>query len=144
MLVREVLKTGAITCTADLSLEEVAELMKANDVGCVVVVDEDQSPIGLVTDRDIVLRAVASGMDMDAPVESVMTESVETLSEDRDVMEVAEKMSDEEVRRLPVVDASGKVVGVISLGDVLRVVTERFSRLVQGIAPQDPKIAAAA
>jgi len=100
------------------SLQSAALLMRENDFG-LLPVGEDDRLIGMLTDRDIAIRAVAEGLSpTDTEVQEVMTTEVEYIFEDYPVEEAARYMSELQVRRLPVVDRDHRLVGIVSLGDV--------------------------
>lgn len=100
------------------SLQSAALLMRENDFG-LLPVGEDDRLIGMLTDRDITIRAVAEGLSpTETEVQEVMTTEVEYIFEDYPVEEAARYMSELQVRRLPVVDRDHRLVGIVSLGDV--------------------------
>ncbi len=100
------------------TIADAAKIMKKSDTGVVPVVD-GKKVVGLVTDRDIVVRGVAGGKDVSTmSVSEVMTRDVRTVTEDSTVDEVLELMSGAQVRRVPVVNQSQELVGIISLGDI--------------------------
>ncbi len=98
------------------SIEEAAQEMRDGDFG-LVPVTEDGQLLGVITDRDIAVRAVAEGRDPSTPVREVMSEGVVCASEDDSVEDAARIMSDHQIRRLPIVDADEQLVGIVSLGD---------------------------
>ena len=103
------------------AITRAAELMKRHDVGSVPVVDshEDRKLIGIVTDRDIVVKVLAGGGDVEgAVVRDAMTANPAFCREDEDVQRAVGLMSDRQVRRMPVVDADGRLVGIIAQADV--------------------------
>ena len=105
-------------CTADTPLNEVAKLMVECDCGEIPVV-EGSKLIGVVTDRDIVCRVVAKGKNpSDLTAKDAMTQPVISVTEDCSLEEVLAKMEEHQVRRLPVVDGSGCVCGIVSQADV--------------------------
>src|SRR3954471_105637 len=117
MKVRDIMTPNPRTAEPDTTLEEIATIMKDEDVGVVPVV-ENGRVIGLVTDRDIVVRCIAGGKDAtECVAEDVMSEDVRTVESDADVDDAADIMGDEQIRRLPVV-RNGKLVGMLSLGDI--------------------------
>src|SRR3954471_9897724 len=117
MKVREIMTPNPRTAEPDTTLEEIATIMKDEDVGVVPVV-ENGRVIGLVTARDIVVRCIAGGKDAtECVAEDVMSEDVRTVESDADVDDAADIMGDEQIRRLPVV-RNGKLVGMLSLGDI--------------------------
>ena len=117
MQVREVMTAQVTTATPRTSIKDVARTMAEVESGAVPVVD-DGKVVGLVTDRDIVLRVVAEGKGLDTPVAEVMTEGVETCREDDNVADATGKMSAKQIRRLVVLNEGGKLAGILSLGDV--------------------------
>jgi CBS-domain-containing membrane protein len=109
--------TEVATAQPDSTLEEVASMMKAEDTGAIPVLDEDEL-VGIITDRDIVLRCIAEGKDAtETNVEDILSEDVATIEPDAEVEEAARLMSQRQIRRLAVVE-DGILVGVISLGDI--------------------------
>ena len=109
--------------TPETSVREAARLMKEEDVGVLPVVERDGSDrlIGIVTDRDIAIRHVAEGHDSSScPVREAMTSSVRTAREDDDVESVMDLMGKEQVRRIPVVDERGSLVGIVAQADIVR------------------------
>jgi CBS domain-containing protein len=102
----------------DATLQEAAQKMAMRDVGFLPVVENDL-PVGVVTDRDLVTRSVARGDDpRQTPVRRAMTSEVETLKEDESVEEAAQRMRDKQIRRLLVEDINRRIVGVVTLGDL--------------------------
>ncbi len=103
----------------DQTIREAATLMADIDAG-ILPVGENDRLIGMISDRDICIRAVAEGLSPDTPVRDVMSEEVLYCFEDQDVDEVADNMSEVKVRRLPVLSRQKRLVGIISLGDLAR------------------------
>lgn len=98
-------------------LRQVARTMAERDIGSMPVCDGRKIQ-GMITDRDIVIRAVAKGLDASASAALVMTTNIEYCFEDDDLSEVCSRMSDRQVRRLPVVDRDKNLVGIVALGDL--------------------------
>ena len=116
--VREVMSAAPETVTPDASLADAAKVMDRADIGDVLIVDGTDQLCGIVTDRDIAIRAVAEGRDPNTTtVEKIMTPTVETISSSAMVREAIETMRRHDIRRLPVVDG-GSPIGVVSLGDL--------------------------
>lgn len=117
--VRELMSTDCKTVTLKDNVHEIAVLMAENDTGFVPVVEtEDQNKvIGVVTDRDLVIRGYAKKRPGSCPVQDVMSDQLITISPEQDAEEAADLMAKHQIRRLPVVD-NGKLVGIISLGDL--------------------------
>jgi len=105
------------TAASSASLREVAEMMREGDMGAVPVVDEGKL-VGIVTDRDIVVRAIAEGKTPDTQIADAMTTELFTVKADDFAFEAIRLMGDKQVRRVPVVDASGNLAGIIAIADV--------------------------
>ena len=99
------------------SIRDVAKIMDEIDAGALPVGENDRL-VGMITDRDIAIRAVAQGKGPDTPVREVMSKEVKYCYEDEDLEHVARNMGDIQVRRLPVVSRDKRLVGIVSLGDV--------------------------
>ena len=119
MKISELMTTEVQTVGADQTIREAAGFMLRAEAGSIPVTDGDRV-IGIITDRDIAVRGVAEGRDHATLVRDVMSDGVVCARDDDDVEEVAERMSREQVRRLPVLDAEERLVGIISLGDLAR------------------------
>ncbi|HET6284545.1 MAG TPA: CBS domain-containing protein [Polyangia bacterium] len=115
----EIMTRDVETVTPDSSLQEVAALMKSANCGIVPVVDANQTLVGLVTDRDIVVRACAAGLSpAQTRAKDVMTADIEAVTEDEDIKDVVDLMGQKQIRRIPVVDRNDRLVGIISMADV--------------------------
>jgi CBS domain-containing protein len=101
----------------DQTIREAASLMAQLDVGALPV-EEDDRLVGMITDRDIAVRAVGQGRGPDTPIRDVMSRDVKYCFEDQSVDEVTRNMADIRVRRLPVVNRDKRLVGILSLGDL--------------------------
>jgi CBS domain-containing protein len=115
--IRDVMTEDLVTLPADASVVDASREMQQRDIGDVLVVDGDRL-IGMLTDRDIVLRAIAEGYDPnDTPIGDVATMDIATLSPDADLGEAVAIMREAAVRRVPVVDGE-RPVGIVSIGDL--------------------------
>jgi len=94
--------------------------MRDRDCGCVPIVDDTGSVIGIVTDRDLAIRAIASGKDSTTKLNDLMTPVASCCGPDDDLRDVEQKMAELQVRRIPIVDANGRCVGIISQADIAR------------------------
>src|SRR5215472_2566564 len=113
MKVSEVMTTEVETVQLNSTLEEAASIMKVGNVGAVPVVDEDEDLVGIITDRDIVVRCVADGKNpSETSVEEVLSHDLETIEPDADLEEAAQLMADKQIRRLPVCE-DGELVGML-------------------------------
>ena len=100
-------------------LNNVAKLMCNNHIGCVPVCDDNNCICGLVTDRDIILRAVACDKDVkNTTVSDIMTTNICTCTENDEITQAQNKMSNYQIRRLPVCDSNNHIVGILTLGDL--------------------------
>lgn len=116
MKVQDIMTSSVSSVQPTDSIGNAAQAMADYDVGALPVLD-GQKLVGIVTDRDIAIRAVASGIDAEKPVRLVMTEEVATCSAETDVEDALELMSNEQVRRLPVCNGDNEVVGIVALAD---------------------------
>lgn len=116
MDIRDVMTPNPRTVGPDESIQNAARIMRDEDTGAIPVV-ENGRPIGMVTDRDIVVRAVAEGGQLNRTVRDVVTTNLVTVTPDTSTREASELMSEHQVRRLPVVE-NGRLVGIVSIGDL--------------------------
>jgi CBS domain-containing protein len=136
MKVRDIMTTGVAVIEPDATLEEAAEKMKAHDVGPLPVCENDQL-IGMVTDRDITILGTAEGRNpQETTVRDVMTPEVFYVQENQDVEEATRLMEQHQVRRLPVVNESKKLVGIVGLADVANKTEDDFeaAHVTQSVA----------
>jgi CBS domain-containing protein len=123
MKIHDIMTKNPSCITPDATVREAAQVMKREDVGVVPVVNAqgDKRLVGIVTDRDIALRCVAEGKDGSCRVRDVMSsDDLMTCSFGDDVEDVMDAMRTEKVRRIPIVDERGSLVGIVSQADVLR------------------------
>lgn len=118
------------------SVREIAHLMRDRNVGTVVVIDAARHPVGIVTDRDLVLRAFGNGHDLSSlTAREVMTGSPRTLHGIAPVSEALAALKALGVRRMPVVGERGELVGILSLDDLLRQIAAELNSLSEAVAP---------
>ena len=116
MDIRDVMTPNPRSVSPDDSIQSAARIMRDTDTGVVPVV-ENGRPIGLVTDRDIVIRAIADDGHVNRPVRDIISGQMVTATPDMSTREAAELMSEHQVRRLPVVEGE-RLVGIVSIGDL--------------------------
>ena len=117
MKVREVMTSSVDWVTPETSVVEVAKLMKKDDVGSIPICTQNKL-IGIITDRDIVLKVVAAGGDTNnTSAKEIMSKDIKSVTSNQDVHEAADLMSKYQIRRLPVVE-QGKLVGILAIGDL--------------------------
>ena len=114
---REIMTSDVKTTTRDTPLGEVAMMMRDGDMGSIPVL-ENGKLVGIVTDRDIVVRSIAEGKDASTPVGEAMTTDIFSVKPDDFVFEAIRLMGDKQVRRIPVVDESGALAGIIAMADI--------------------------
>ena len=117
MQVNEAMSSDVKIASPDQSIRDAAKMMAELDAG-VLPVGENDKLVGMITDRDIAVRAVAAGKPPTTPVREVMSSEVKYCFEDDDLDDVAENMADIKVRRLPVLNREKRLVGIVSLGDI--------------------------
>src|SRR3954468_4385797 len=132
MRVSEAMTRQVRVASPGQSIRDVAKMMAESDAGAMPVGDNDRL-VGMITDRDIAIRAVAQGKGPDTPVRDVMsTEQVLYCYEDEELEQVAKNMSDQQVRRLPVVNRQKRLVGIVSFGDVAQNETRAQTKAAKG------------
>src|SRR3569623_2684173 len=119
MKISDVMTRDVKTVRPDQTAREAATFMLSADAGAIPVTDGERL-MGVITDRDIAVRGVAEGRGPDTPVSELMTNDLVTVGLDDDVDQVAARMSDSQVRRLPVVDDQRKLCGIVSLAELNR------------------------
>lgn len=138
--IRDVMTPNPECVTEKDSIRDVARIMKDSDTGVVPVV-EGKKIIGLITDRDIVVRGLAEGKNLEnARVNELMTKSIRSVREDASVSEALELMTNAEIRRVPVVNQNDELVGILSLGDIATQTTQdnRVGKAVEDISQAPP------
>ncbi len=123
MKVKDIMTADPVSVTPETPLREAARMMKQHNVGIIPVVERQGSArlVGVITDRDIAVRCVAEGHDSSkCPVREAMTTGVATAREDDDVDSVMSLMGSEQVRRIPIVDERGGLVGIVAQADIVR------------------------
>ncbi|HLS86054.1 MAG TPA: CBS domain-containing protein [Burkholderiales bacterium] len=133
MQVSQAMTREVRVATPGQSIRDAAKLMAELDSG-VLPVGENDRLVGMITDRDIAIRAVAQGKDPTTPVRDVMSSEVKYCFEDEDLDHVAKNMADIQVRRLPVVNREKRLVGIISLGDLAQSQAKAAAKAVSGVS----------
>jgi CBS domain-containing protein len=120
MRARDIMTKKPECCTRDNTAREAARVMRDRDCGVVPVVDDAGRVVGVVTDRDLAVRVVAAGKDVNTRLADVMTGSAAVCNQDDDLRDVEQKMAELQIRRIPIVDAGGRCLGIISQADIAR------------------------
>lgn len=116
MKITDIMTKDVETCAPELSIQEVASKMLELDVGSIPISDGKRL-LGIVTDRDIVIRGVASQVSLDSPVSQILTSEMVTGTKDMSIEDAAELMSKHQIRRLPILE-NDQLLGIVSLGDI--------------------------
>ncbi|HUF35574.1 MAG TPA: CBS domain-containing protein [Gemmatimonadales bacterium] len=133
-MVGKICSRPVVTVRPDNPVQEAARLMRTRNVGAVVVVS-DGSPVGLLTDRDIAIEVVARGRDSTTTrVGDVMKKHPTVIREDTTIFAAARVFSQKGVRRLPVVNGAGALVGIVSLDDLLMLLGGEMGQIAEGLA----------
>lgn len=134
----EVMTRDPVCCLPNDGISRVAQIMKQQDVGSVPVVESNESLrlVGIVTDRDIVVKVLAEGRGADGAVRDAMTSNPASCRETEDVDRAVKLMADRQVRRMPIVDGEGRLVGIIAQADVATRVNrdQKTGELVEAIS----------
>lgn len=142
MKVKDCMCQDVVYVKPDCDTEECARLMCENHIGCIPVCDDSKKVVGLVTDRDILLRTVGCGKDIkNTPISEIMTCKVDCCSPEADVNDVEKVMSQNQIRRIPVME-NNKIVGILTLGDLAKnkeVNTEGVCLTLENICGCDKK-----
>lgn len=133
-------------CNRDVDLAEIGESVQAaaermlqRSVGTLVVLDESRKPVGILTDRDLATRVLGLKRDGQTLVGEVMTQNVKTVCEETPIEDVVAAMKSEVARRFPVVDVEGKLVGLVSVDDILLLLAEEFTMIGQLLERETPR-----
>jgi CBS domain-containing protein len=118
MLTRDLMLKDVVTVHGNVPVKEVIELLFKRHIGCIVIVDDSQQCLGIFTERDVI-RIVAQNVPLDATMEKIMTKNPFTVSEDSTFEEAKGVLRSHRIRHLPVVSENGKLVGLISVRNIL-------------------------
>lgn len=128
-----------VLADAGESVRAAAERMRAKNVGTLIITDPDQHPVGILTDRDLATRVVAPGkVAEETLVEEVMTHDPDTIIDDAPIEAALQRMASARARRLVVVGSAGTLVGVVSIDDILELLSEEMLTIGNLLAQQRP------
>jgi CBS domain-containing protein len=135
MTIGQICNREVVSAARDTTVQAAAKLMRHHHVGTVVVVDEREEgrvPVGIVTDRDIVIEVCAVDLNQNViTVDDIMAPELVTVREDEGLLETVEIMRSKGVRRLPVVDKDGRLAGIVSVDDMLELLTEQMAEMAR-------------
>src|SRR5437879_903480 len=133
MKIREIMSTNVECVPPNSGIRDLANKMKMLDVGFVPICENDRL-VGTVTDRDIVIRCLAGGQDVNScKAGEIMSKNIFWCYEDQDVKDVAEKMRDNDVRRMLILNKGKRLVGVVSIGDISKVEEKETGKTLKDI-----------
>jgi CBS domain-containing protein len=139
MAILDYCRRDPCTGRADESVREAARRMEARGVGCLVIVDDARRPIGMVTDRDIALRVLRRRLDPETtPLADVMQTEVSAVTAEAPVERAIGRMHTDGVRRVPVVDADGRLVGLFAADDAIQLVASELAAFAEAVRAQFP------
>jgi len=143
MLLSEFCTTDVACCTRDTTITEAARLMRRKHMGALVIVDDPEDepqPVGLVTDRDIVIKVLGNELDpATTRVGDIMSKPVVMATESEDSNVATSRMREHGIRRLPVTDSHGKLVGIVTLDDLLTGLRHTVNSLIEVVAKEQDK-----
>jgi CBS domain-containing protein len=138
MPILDVARTGVTTASSDQTAGNLATVMSEENVGSVIIEDDDE-PVGIVTDRDLVLKVLEPREDpTEVTAEEIMADTPTTVRGDDGILEATETMYEKGVRRLPVVDEAGKLAGIVTLDDLLVLLTDELVNLTGVVEAESP------
>ncbi|WP_101296126.1 CBS domain-containing protein [Halegenticoccus soli] len=127
-----------VTATRDTPVDEIIAQLAAESVGAIVITEDDK-PVGIVTDRDVVLALNETEDFTSLTAADVMTEDPVTLQEGEEAMEISRTIEEHHVRRIPVVDENGTLTGIVTLDDLVATIGEQLDNIAETIEVQSPE-----
>lgn len=137
MTVKDMGPQDVVTTSPDATVRDVVEQLAAENVGAVVVTEENQ-PVGILTDRDVALSVNDADDVATQSVNEIMTENPETIQGDEPGMEISRRLGEANVRRLPVVDENDELTGIVTMDDLVATVGEELDAVADTIEVQSP------
>ena len=138
MLLSEFSDREVITVTPQTTVREATRRMETENVGAVVIVDNDNKVVGILTDRDVALSVVAGDATAETAVELVMTKNVTTIWDDEGIFNATQYLLGRKVRRLPVINRKDELVGMITADDILALLAREFVNVAKSLEPALP------
>lgn len=140
MSLSEFTRKPVITISPEATIHKAALLMKEKNLGCIVVVDKN-FPIGILTDRDITIKAVADSKDLrTTAVQEIMTKNPVVLRQDLGVFEALEQVKDKGMRRFPIVDSGGRLTGIVTVDDLICMLGKELYDISLIIEKEKPRL----
>ncbi len=130
-----------VAVSPDTPAVEVARIMGEKNVGSVVVVTGDNRPAGILTDRDLAVRVMAQEKNPgEVRARDILTRDVITFQDSMGIYEAIRKMTAEGIRRMPIIDEGGKLIGIVTMDDIIRMLGEEMAAIAQNIEKQSPSM----
>lgn len=140
MSIYTICQKSVVSVGPETTVDFVARLMQDKNIGCVVITDQHR-PVGIVTDRDLALRGRLGCAEPEvSPISEIMTRELKTIRKDTGIFEAIQEMKSSGVRRLPVVDKGGRLVGLITLDDIIRLLSRELGEISRIIGKESPRI----
>ncbi len=140
MTIYTVCQTNVVSVSPQTTIAFVSDLMKEKKIGCVIIT-ENHKPVGIVTDRDLAIRVDLTNNETSShEISTIMTTDVSTIRKDTGIFEAVQVMKSSKVRRLPVVDMGGRLVGLITVDDIIRLLARELSEIARVIGNESPTI----
>jgi signal-transduction protein with cAMP-binding, CBS, and nucleotidyltransferase domain len=128
-----------VAVSPDTPTTDIARTMGDKNVGSVVVISGDSKPLGILTDRDLVTRVLAQEKNPgEVRAEGIMTRDVVTFHDSMGIYEAIQKMTDVGIRRMPIVDDGGRLIGIVTMDDIVRMLGEEMAAIAKNIEKQSP------
>ncbi len=140
MSLKNLMQPQLVACGRNHTIKEAAQLMVDQNVGAVLIVEEEK-PVGILTDRDLVVRCVVQGHDCaKTVVGDIMTQNPQSVKATDGIFDVIGTMQENKVRRIPVVDEEGKAIGLVSFGDIFQLLSQEMQAMGELLTPETPKL----
>jgi CBS domain-containing protein len=136
----EIIQTDVVTATEDTKVMEVIERLADEDVGSVIVVDDEEKPLGIITDRKIALQLRETPDIVDKTAAKFVDGSIITGEIEMSVLDAVNELSEASIRRLPIVDEDGTLVGIVTLDDILVLLAAELDTAADIIKAQSPRL----
>jgi len=137
--IEDVIQTDVVTAEPDTPVPTVASMMEKEDVGAVIVVDGEE-PVGVITDRKIALSLQEQEDAFEQTAEDIMTENLVSGTTMMTVFEVLDEMSEEDIRRFPIIDEDGSLAGIVTLDDLVVLLGSELQKVTDVVETQSPRL----
>ncbi|MDN7024634.1 CBS domain-containing protein [Methanoculleus sp. FWC-SCC1] len=141
MTLEECCREEVVVVSSETTATDMARVMESRNVDSVIIVSGENKPLGIVTDRDLAVRIVARGEDPGTVrARDIMSGDLVTFSEGTGIYQAIEQMTRRGIRRMPITGRDGRLVGIITLDDIIRLIGEEMSKIAGNIEKQSPPI----